>query len=355
MLKISLSLFIVFFILSCENEESSQFTYTGSFPDAVVLEGEQILQGEIGNLIVTTADSMVVLTKQMEPYFKVFDTDLSPLAAFGKAGEGPGELPEQPFLFDIYSGEDIYLGLIYLNSKSELMTIDMSESIRADELDVYSMGQVPAPLSAAQHIFLNTDGESVVGIYDDRFDQQLDQKRGMFYLNPENEEYELVELYNLSITPFDLMAEMNLNGKVPAISRNHKKMVIAGRFSPTVEVVDLSTNTLAEAYYTVPVLPSSEFDLDDFETGEVLTYYNFAGTTDEYIFLLYEGQKNYKLDEPNSKMIQVLDWSGNPAFQFEIPEVYDIHQFTVDSHANRIIAISHSQDALYAFDLPVDL
>ncbi len=343
---------IIVAILLSSCSEGLEFTYTGSFPDAEELQGERILEQEFSNLTILSADSVIVLTKMRPPYFKVIDTDFNLLAEFGESGEGPGEMNELPYLLDIYRDSDRILGLIYLNDRHQFMTIDISASTDLGETVVARSGRLPSSLMSTQFQFLHPDGERLIGIYDDRFNRQLDERRGVYILEPEEGEYQLVELHNLSIFPFDTMAETNLNAKVPAISQEREKAVMAGRFYPTIEIIDLNSNEVVQKYSIVEQLPAAEFGLEEFQLGEVMTYYNFVAATEEYIFLLYEGVENRLLENPQKKWIQVLDWQGTPVHQFLIPEEYDIHRFTLDIDSDRIFAISHTQDAIYSFNLP---
>lgn len=348
-----LSTLFFLFIYSCTPDNSGDMIRIADFPEPMPLEGERLLDDEMGLFSVHAFRDTLLITRQASPYFKAYDANLNLLADFGEQGGGPGEFENLPFLFDLNTFEEnSAIAIDYHRGSRNLTGIDISKSITQNETSVLFNHTLPAELTPTINVYSTQDQSKLLGIYDDRLEQQLDERRGAYLLDPNSEDYELIQLHNLEITPYDIMAETNLNANFTAINQQRNQAVIVSRFYPLLEIIDLESGNVVQQIKTEKNPPNTKFNLDSFNSDELTSYYQYVNTTSEYIYLLYNGFEEHKMNEPQQRNIQILSWTGEPIARYTIPEEYDIQLFTVDESARRILAVSHTRDALFTFDLP---
>lgn len=341
------------FFYSCTSDSSDDIIQITDFPEPTPLEGERLLENEMGLFSVHSFRDTLLITRQAPPYFKAYNSDLKLLADFGDQGGGPGEFENLPFLFDLNTLEDNpALAIDYHRGSRNLTGIDISKSIAQYETSVVFNHTLPAELASTINVYSTQDQSKLFGIYDDRLEQQLDERRGAFLLDSNSEDFELIKLHNLEITPYDIMAETNLNANFTAINQQRNQAVIVSRFYPLLEIIDLESGNIVQQFKTDKNPPDTKFNLDSFNSDELTSYYQYVNTTSEHIYLLYNGFEEHKMNEPQQRVIQILSWAGEPIARYTIPAEYDIQLFTVDESAQRIFAVSHTRDALFKFDLP---
>jgi len=143
---------------------------------------------------------------------------------------------------------------------------------------------------------------------------------------------------------------MNINSHASALSPDRSKFAVQLMYTPRLEVYTIGDPNPLRLLLQ-PVKPDENFELESFHQGKITKYYNDIQASDDYIYLLYSGHTDaddelYQLE----KMVQVIDWEGNPVRQFLIPPQYDITLFTIDEENGYFYGLSHTTDKIYRFD-----
>lgn len=341
-----LVLFLIIFGCT-SSDQNSDDSLIENFPSSLKLEGEQILEEEVGIVQLSKVDSFFIVSKEQEPFFHIYDDEMEYITAFGSQGKGPREFVRSPIIEDIFrQNQDIYL-LINDEMQKELISINFTKSLRERNLVIGDRYDLPSKLDGALDFFYLNESK-IVGIYDDRFHQKLDKARGGFYYNFGGNNFETFPLLNLRIEPFEVMAETNINARIPVLSPDREKMAIGMIHFPRLTIYDIESES-SEFFLLDQNLPDKTFNLQAFQEGNVVEYIRHLYATDRGIYLLYSGQKANKDNQQG--IIKVINWNGTPELEFQTAEKYRLSMFLVDESSETIYGVSYTNDAIYKFDL----
>lgn len=329
--------FLIVGLTTCDLKDKDKF------PEPVVLEGQQIFEDVYGSIYMKEVDSLIVIsTMQENPLYNVYNKNQELVSQFGRMGRGPGEFP---YPIHIYDSKDHYL-FAFESPLLKWNKIDLIKSMEKQEVVIEEDYELPRELNGARDVFFK-DENTLVGIYDDYFDKRLDERRGGFYYNIDSQNYELVQLENLKIEPYEVMPATNINAKMPAISPDRSKLAIVSVYSPLIEILNLNTKEVTKINLDKDSY-KTEFLLDDFKERKLNLHYTFVHASNEYIYLLYSGQPE-EVSDQEERYIRVITWGGDPVSQYTIPAKYSLSSFFVDENARSIYGQSLENDAMYRF------
>lgn len=316
------------------------------FPPPTELEGTRILEKEHAIVYLNQIDSLIVVSTERDTIFHIYDKNENYITGFGQKGRGPNEFVRAPVIEDIIKQDNIVKAFAYDGIRKELVTINMTTSIDSSKLIVEKRLSLPIELRGAFDFF-HINNKTLLGIYDDRFNKQLDERRGGYYYYPKLDTFKTFPLFNLKIRPYEIMPAMNINARMPAVSPDRGKLAVIMMHYPGLEIFDIKSHSLTR-YLLDPNPPRDTFDLKAFKKGEVTEYYPFIYSTNSYIYLLYTGHtaSDYKYETK----IQIMDWNGNPHAQYLIPAKYALSMFVVDEKNQHFYGLSYPNDAIYKFD-----
>jgi len=350
-----ITLFCVFFLISCGRDYDNTWYVIDEFSPPIELQGKSILKNEFGVLLITSAHSYIITSTIRDTLFHVYDENLNFLGGFGQEGQGPHEFPHIGLIRDgiKHNGSIIVFGIDPARYKN--YGIDLISTLESDELVVSHKYELAWDLHGA-YLSFYVDENTVIGTYRDHFHQRLDGKYGLFYYYPETDSIEIYPLYNLDIYSNDGQpvndpsAIMNINSHASALSPDRSKFAVQLMYTPRLEVYTIGDPHPLRLLLQ-PVKLDEDFELESFHQGNITKYYNDIQASDDYIYLLYSGHTEAD-DEIHEleKTIQVIDWEGNPVRQFLIPAQYDITLFTVNEGNGYFYGLSHTTDKIYKFD-----
>lgn len=334
------------FLLFCSKSNPEFTSVIPNFPEHKTLEGTQILKETMGTIYITKIDSLFVLSTIQDTLIHIYDTDENFISSFGKIGRGPNEFSNVPFI-NFASSKDNFNSIYSLDRQLlKVNVINLNSSIVENKLIMDNEIELPSELVGTQTVFF-VDDEKIIGIYDDKFYRALDQRRGGFYYFPYSETFEIIELHNLQIDPYEVMPATNINSRIAVSSPDGSKFAIVLTYSPLLEIFDTGSTT-PKRYYLGSTTPQNIFELESFKDEELIEYYTFIDSSDKYIYLLFSG--NHYSETPLENKIQVIDWDGNPIKEYIIPQNYGLNMFKVDEENSTIYGLSYSNDAIYKFN-----
>lgn len=279
--------------------------------------------------------------------FQVYDMSLNKVSEFGIHGRGPSEFIRTPVIEDIYQDSISTKILVLDEFRKEIISIDLKSSIQKGELITSKKYTIPEQLYGLMDLFY-TEDETFVGIYDDRFDKQLDHQGGWFEYVPSSGNFSTYPLRNLTLQPNNDLAETNLNARNPVISKQRDSLAAILIHEPILELIDLNNNhrnVIQTMEFEVPEF----YNLDSFNQGELTEYYRSATATDSHIYLLKSEVAMTAMQVPTT--LQKLDWQGNLLVEYRIPAEYDLSMVQVDDASHTLYGLSYSNDAVYKFQL----
>lgn len=343
------SFFVVWllFLSGCvaENNNSKENS-VGAFSSVIELEGTRVFEEEYSLFQIAKVDSFIIISTARDTLFHVYDKNQEHFAGLGQKGRGPREFTRVPAIEDVMKENASIKFLVNDEIRKELMSLNLTASLDSNKLIIENRYTLPVELRGAID-FLYLDKNKFVGVYDDRFDKQLDEQRGGFYYNAKTDTFEIFSLQNFKIKPYEMMPATNVNARMPAISPDRSKVAIVTLFSPKMAIFEVGSKTPAR-YLLDSNLPEGTFELEAFKKGEVIEYYKYIDATNNYIYLLHSGNKIK--DNAGETWIQVLDWKGNPSNQYLIPSEYNLSMFVVDEKNKLFYGLSYPNDAIYKFD-----
>lgn len=338
-------LFLINLLLlaSCisDNKNTNQ-----NFQQPVRLEGKRIFMKEFSLVQVANIDSLIVISTDKDTLFHIYDKNEKYLAGLGVKGRGPGEFMQIPAIEDIEKTKLGFKFLVNDEIRKSLISIDLTASLDSDQLVIENRYTLPNELRGALD-FMYGNEDTFIGVYDDRFDKQLDKKRGGFYYNAKTDTFHTFPLNNLEIQPYEMISATNINARMPAISPTGSKVAIIMLHFPQLSILDVGSFA-TNSYLLDSNPPEVTFDLEAFKKGEVIEYYRYIDVTNNYIYLLYSG--NRIKNDAGETRIQVIDWQGNPSNQYLIPAKYKLSMFVVDEKNKQFYGLSYPNDAIYRFD-----
>lgn len=216
-------LLITLLIVGCTEKESEFNKVLKDWPEPKLLEGEQILENEYSHLYTEQVDTLLLAVTNRDTLFHIYDKKLNHLASIGKKGRGPAEFPMPPVIEDFYQQNDTTKALIYNQFRREFVTIKLPASVENNELIIESNTKLPEKLWGLRNIFYLGSEAGYIGMYEDRNQKRIDERRGGFIASPELGEVNIFSLKNLSVEPFEMTPEINANGRTPGISPNRDK------------------------------------------------------------------------------------------------------------------------------------
>lgn len=326
----------------------SQDRLTTVLPEPIRLDGVRILESQFGIRDIEHVDSLIILSTEHEPLFRVFLKNGQYKGGFGRIGNGPSEFPapRSNYFADIGHFKNRVKFLINNPRTNVMLLIDMDESISKNETVVQEEYALPRELSSAwgPDVYLINDS-LLIGMYEDRFDKRLDEKRGFFYYQINTRMFDILSLTNLYMDTYNLNASMNINARGSDITPNRSKVVMPYLFIPQIDIIDVHNKSVESI--TLEGLPlKSTFSLEDFNNERIIQYYGSTYVTNDKIYVKYIG----KIPAENQDyVIQVMDWSGDVQAQYIIGNEYKLIRFIVDEENSIIYGLSSELDALYEF------
>lgn len=344
-LKLNYILLILVGFSCTKSKDNIEYISFEKTYEPIELTGEEVqLTGEILGLIyIHKQDSLIVgSTLQDDNLYWVFRKNHIK-GSFGNVGNGPGEINAPTHVYD---GSE---GAIYIYEPHLLLLheVDLLASLNEKKLITTYQYELPKELSGTKNIY-PINRSLIVGVYDDNFNQRLDKKRGLFYYNVQENNYELIPLFNSEIEPYEVMPATNINAKIPTIAPDRSKLAIANIYNPLIEIVDLKNKLIKRVVVEAKEI-KKHFTLEEYKNEELVTYFKFAYSTDSRLYFLYAGiSENESEDYP--QYLQIMNWSGEPLGYYEIPKEYNLTSFFVEN-SKTLVGHSYINDALYTFDL----
>lgn len=343
MKNISIILLMSILVISCSKKEKGQTSRSGH----VLVENlspEIFLSDMYGSLYVHRAESLfIVTTLNEEEIYKVYNgKDL--VGAFGSVGRGPNELS---FIQPIYDSTEDQIVLFDSNYLT-ISKIDIHKSLAVNEIVLSSQVELPRELLGVNSIFQAYEDHLFAGMYDDQFQKRLDQKRGLFIYNDEKKNFDLFEIANFSIEPYELMPSVNINARAVAISGDRKKIVALGVHNPIMEIFDLVSNEIKEITLEGYSL-TQNFDLSSFKDRTVKRYFLHAVGTHNNFYALFSGYS--ETDDAERFKVLVFNWEGKLTKEVVLPEGNKLSSISVDEDLEVIYGHSIDEDVIYKYYL----
>ncbi|MFA8432935.1 MAG: BF3164 family lipoprotein [Marinifilaceae bacterium] len=258
------------------------------------------------------------------------------ICAFGKKGNGPGEIL-RPFRLDWNRNKsevDVYV--IELNQIHSYQLKDLVDSVIVDRKQKVK----PTKANFRSAIYINDSlvmGEGYFFGCENRFGlYNLKSKKFTgFAQYPEDDHPETISIFKSSAYQCILM-------KHPS-----KEFVLAANgYSPMFDIIDVSTQKIIhKRHYKYPdyVPPASNEYTGKISVPIKRTNIDgFAGVdvTEEKIYMLFSGRtyEEYKDRCQYGNFILVYDWEGNPLKAYQVD--LDLKSIAVDEKLNRIYAIA---------------
>lgn len=353
-LKFSALYFIILFVVqSCSSPPSSEQTgLFQNFESSYSLHGERILADEMGVVDINKVNGLFVLSTEQDRMLKIYNDQFERLSSFGRSGRGPGEFLRAPIIVDFISTDSNIKMLVYDDTKRKIIELNLVKSIEENDLSLSKEFDFPGGLSSS---FINdlkyVDEQTFVGMYDDRFHEALDQKRGGFIFTSGSEEFDLFSFKNLNTEPFDASPEMNLNNRYLALSPDRKKLYSALMFYPLLEIVDMENIDQP----SVQIMPENEYsttlELSQFTERTLIEYFGDVEVTENYVYLYHLGKMfGQEPSGSDQHSIQVITPNGEEVYEFLIDAKLEISRFVVDEENSRFIGLSWNKDAIYQLD-----
>lgn len=339
---------LVFLLIGTSCIKSNESPLIQGYTSNFNLEGEVILDHEFNVLYTTFLDTLLLTVANRDTLFHIYDKKLNHVSSFGITGRGPGEFPLPPMIEDVFTEGKNIKALVHDQFRNELLLIDISSSIQENSIIIESTFQIPQDLSSIRNIKLSSVGNrKYVGIYEDRDQKKLDEKRGGFLFNQNSGEFELFPLTNLSTEPFDLISEINLNARLLSISPDRERIAIALAYLPIIELFDLNSLNHTTYLFDESNL-NKKIDLDEFKSGQLNKSLRDLYVTNNFIYILSDPMNN------GFQEIKAFTWEGEAEVIFTLSENYPVSSFIVDEEQNIIYGTSHQNDLILKFIYPND-
>ena len=344
----------LFLFISCS---SSDYNFNPEivtdFGTPAELQGEQLFDDVMGIASFTLLDSLILFSTMDEDMFQVYDLQGNQIASFGRQGNGPGEYIQPPFFRDTYFTQNSLDYLLFYDFSNNMTGVYLDIKASIEENEVVIEQEVPLPRVFSQPFarLYHIDEETILGVSDDRFFQELDGLEGGWYYSPADTIITTFPMYNLYMNPFDAEPESNLNNRSISVSPDRQKFATAFFHAPIIEIFDMySTDVRLQIQVTNETFPPDDpFTPEDYYENTLTQYFRDIFTTNDHIYLLYTGQE--MSDPEKQQFVKIIDWQGQPAQQFSIPPGYEIDVIQVDESNNHLYGMSWSNDAIYRFAL----
>lgn len=330
---------------SSEKKDEKDDLITG-FPEPITIEGERILENEVGLLYIKKMGSLLIISTQTEPLIKVYDQNENFVSGFGRIGSGPNEFNSPPFISEGITEGDKKVILAHNSQLNKLNVIDLNETINSNQIVSLELYEFPSDLMGVSNVYYVNE-DTLMGMYSDHSYRRLNGKKGGFYYFPKTNRFETFELTNLTIEPFHSTDESNLNARFPILSHDRKKFAFLTRFAPIFEALNVGSESV-NTFFIESYPETHVYSLEAYRNFELTHYYDFAYSAERYIYLLNRGEP-FSL-EPQESKIQVLDWDRNPIAQYIVPKEYGLNMFVVDEGKEMFYGLSYTNDAIYRFN-----
>ncbi len=346
--------FILAVAISCQMDQADSGNLKSDIESRAELEGNIIFNELYTAVAVKKVDSLLIVNTFSDPYIHIFNDDKVHAASLGRQGRGPGEFMNPVFIYNTESFESESYAYIWNRPSRTLYRMAINESLNAGRAELKEVVQVPSELEGISNIggINRIDDERFVGVYDDRFYQRLDEKRGIFLYNRNSGNIETFPLLNLSIEPYDLMAEVNLNARGAVLSPNRLKLAVAMVHAPVIEIFNVEESTVHRVYLDDdPTL--SGFSLEEYQKGNLIQYIDDLSASGNHIYLLWNGTPESE-PAPRKKILK-LDWNGKVVDHYIVSGEYDLNVIEADETNLYLYGVSFENDAIYQFKLPSHL
>lgn len=315
---------------------------------ATKLIGEKVFEDEYVVVDFDIVNSFYVFSARRDTVFRVYDSNKKFLGSFGRTGRGPGEIVRPPYFSD--SGNLIEENEILI-SDNQLLTvsvISIEKSLNEGQLVSNKVFELPKALRGIQatETYL-VNSETIVGFYDDKLYQQLDDERGFFEYNSTTDSLILVEVQNYTVLPDNLMASININGRLSQINKRRSTVISAHLYNPVIEVIDLSSMIVKKIINGKSNTVKYAFRLIDYERDNLVEYYDSIDLGNDYIYVLFRGEKY--TSEKRPCIIEKYTFDGLLVNRYIIDKKYDISKIVVDEERQVLLGRSSSQDSFYEF------
>jgi hypothetical protein len=227
-----------------------------------------------------------------------------------------------------------------------MRVVDLSASLASGQTVLLREIQLPRELSGGWGSTMSLVNDSLlIGMVEDRFHKQLDEKRSYFYYHVNEGRVELIPLLNLNVDRPDLNGNMNINARGAMTSPDQSKVSMPYVYAPLIDILDVPSKTITTiALDGIPL--ETTFSLDAFNNETLVEYYSNTFVTDERMYVGFSGQVP---TENQDKVIRMMDWSGKVLAQWIIGSEYQLGTFIVDEPNSAIYGLSWELDAIYKF------
>jgi len=336
---------ITFSILGCsENVEKKNTLPVHKKTLSLKIEPTSLNENVLGIIYLKQMDSLTIASTFQEEHLYWVLEDEKVMANFGNIGKGPKEIAYPIHIYDTFKRN----AFLYDSQLLQLSEIDIDKSMKSGKLEIVNQFEFPKELSGARDVFYIND-KLITGIYDDNFSKRLNEKRGVFFYYQKSGTYELLELNNIDLDPYEAMPATNINAKMPTLSPDRKRLAIASVHNPILEIVDLERKKVKEFKLEGKEVIEN-YRLEDFKDGEATQYFTFAYSTVDHIYLLYKGYSENNTEE-KPDFIKIYTWDGDPVGKYEIPFGYAISSFYLNEEKGELTGHSLENGKTFNFEL----
>lgn len=355
-MKSLLPLPLLIFFLSCgtdgkqlanEIEDNGRTIVFNSFPNEISLSGSSI--GPVNYFFspekcIFSRDYILVFDTKSEHFFHILNSDFQVTDVFGKQGDGPYEMAQEPA---ISPHDFISLGAVYLynfaKSIVEAWKIDTTGHVYPDSVLRY---ELPNELYNVQKVAI-MEKEKMIGL--------AGMQEGKLYFFDPGKEGDVL------ITPF--YPELDFNPEPEFLAYKylgylagnhvHRIIVCANTYFPQLEIYNWNGKLLKETRHR------SFYVADNRRNNFAQFNYYSVQIAGNYIYALYLGEIKSNILKSTFHLlkskIHVFDLEGKPVMNIKLDKL--LNDFLIDEPRGRIIGIDENNESqpFVTFELPKTL
>lgn len=184
-------------------------------------------------------------------------------------------------------------------------------------------------------------------MYNDVMPKKLDQKRGIARYDLISKNYETSSIHNMTSYPIDNSATINVNARTGSLSGESEYYMLAGMFSPIIEIISLDDYSVREIRKPKDEMSFLDrFDSEKLMNDEYPEAYIHSDSFKDKFYLLYSGSL---YGENRDKIIEIIDFEGETLEYLRIPKKYEITKILLLDET-KIVGLSQSKDEIYFFN-----
>jgi|GEM_PF-2691336 len=348
MYRIIFLLVLLFLCYSCNKKEYVKEFTLESFSETIQLKGTVVKTDKelfFSRDIVVDNNSAIILDDESGgKIIHVFDLSTHQLKqSLLQKGKGPGEvLGGWQLSLNEKTGTVCLLDVV----KESMFLLKNKKQLNVYDTIIQKWKIPENVMCPLQGVCVNDSCFFVTGLLDtNRIALRFGKVKRTFY------EIEEERVRGLSKTAAAFYYESRIG-----VSNNGEKIVLAGRQINDVVGFNKKGKILFRRKGPLDENPKYKHYKDYvFWDDETTIYYDLIRCTDNFIYLLYNGNKKGSNKEFGGNTILVFDWKGKPQYSFELDR--HIITFDFDKETNTLYAISHisAEEYLIRYKLPNDL